>query len=166
MIGMAEPEEPGSKPPTDDGKKKQPTQPPQGDSTPKPRQRGKDKDEPSEPSETGELKTDKPTPVVSLEDSKIDQLIARASASEGKIEQLIAVNKELSLFFQDQLEAIEFLRQSLKSLQGFVESDATLKKKFDKYLQKQERTQDDPQQIQKLVRLRGMLSRLERSGIF
>jgi len=121
-------------------------------------------DEPSEPAETGELKKDQPTPVVSIEDKKIDELIARVSLAEAKTEQLLAVNREMSLFFSEQLEAVEALRKSTAAVRGFVESDGTLRKKFAKYLESAKKQVMDSADVQKTVRMRGTLSRMERSG--
>ncbi len=121
-------------------------------------------DEPSEPTETGELKKDQATPVVSIEGKKIDDLIDRVSKTEEKIEKLLAVNREMSLFFAEQMETIEALRNSTNSIAEFLQSDATLKKKLDKFVQNATTQDADPAQVQKAVRMRGTLSRLERWG--
>lgn len=128
--------------------------------------------------ETQESKKDQPTADAAKEpakanpvdaeprsdESKFDQLVARLSADEAKIDHLLAVNRELGLFFEDQLDATESLRKSAEAIHGFLQSEATLKKKFDQYMQSAGEGSAGEPDVQKMVRLRGILGRLQRFG--
>jgi hypothetical protein len=101
-------------------------------------------------------KVDEPKPnEPKADDSKVD---------ESKIEQLLAVNRQLGIFLEEQLDTVLALRKSVAAIQGFIDSDPTLKKKYEKYLQSVKDDEASPSDIHAASRIRGVLSRLQRTG--
>lgn len=108
-----------------------------------------------------EPKTDEPK----IDEPKVDEpKVEEPKANESKIEQLLAVNRELGLFFEEQLDAVLALRKSVAAIQGFMEGDPALKKKYEKYLQSAKEDEASPSDIHAANRIRGVLSRLQRTG--
>jgi len=85
-------------------------------------------------------------------------------ADESKIEQLLAVNRQLGIFLEEQLDTVLALRKSVAAIQGFIEGDPALKKKYEKYLQTVKDDEASPSDIHAASRIRGVLSRLQRTG--
>jgi len=83
---------------------------------------------------------------------------------ESKIEQLLAVNRELGIFLEEQLDTTLSLRQLVAAIQGFLEADPTLKKKYEKYLQSVRNDGAGMPDVHWTNRIRGVLSRLQRTG--
>jgi len=101
-------------------------------------------------------KVDEPKPnEPKADDSKVD---------ESKIEQLLAVNRQLGIFLEEQLDTVLALRKSVAAIQGFIEGDPALKKKYEKYLQTVKDDEASPSDIHAASRIRGVLSRLQRTG--
>ena len=74
------------------------------------------------------------------------------------------MNRELGIFLEEQFNSLLSLRKSVESLEGFIQSDPTLKKKYDKFLQNKDESAANDPDIQKTIRLRGTLGRLQRFG--
>jgi uncharacterized low-complexity protein len=85
-------------------------------------------------------------------------------ADESKIEQLLAVNRQLGIFLEEQLDTVLALRKSVAAIQGFIEGDPALRKKYEKYLQTVKDDEASPSDIHAASRIRGVLSRLQRTG--
>lgn len=103
-------------------------------------------------------------------DSKVDgpkadePKVDGSKVNESRIEQLLAVNRQLGIFLEEQLDTVLALRKSVAAIQGFIEGDPALKKKYEKYLQSVKDDEASPSDIHAANRIRGMLSRLQRSG--
>jgi hypothetical protein len=107
-------------------------------------------------SKADQPKGDKPKP----DDSRADE----SPADEARIEKLLAVNRELGIFLEEQLDAVLALRKSVAAIEGFIQGDATLKKKYEKYLQGVKDEEANPAELHAASRIRGLLGRLQRAG--
>jgi len=95
-----------------------------------------------------------------IDEPKIDE----SKVNESRIDKLLAVNRELGIFLEEQLDSVLALRKSVAAIQGFIESDAALKKKYETYLQSAKEDVANPSDLHSASRIRGMLGQLQRTG--
>jgi chemotaxis protein histidine kinase CheA len=105
---------------------------------------------------------EKPTPEKSSSDQS-DQDHEKKEKLE-KIDKLIAVNRELAIYLEEQLDTIMALRQSVAAIQKTLEGSPAMKKKFEKCLQKVKDDGEGLPDIPWTNRIRGVLARLQRTG--
>jgi hypothetical protein len=105
---------------------------------------------------------EKPTPEKPSSDQsdqdheKLDKL--------AKIDKLIAVNRELAIYLEEQLDVVLALRQSVAAIQKTLEGSPAMKKKYEKCLQSVKDDGEGLPDIPWTNRIRGVLARLQRTG--
>ena len=94
-----------------------------------------------------------------MDDSNSDKTL-----DESKIEQLLAVNRELGIFLEEQLDNLLSLRQSVLAIERALEGNSALRKKYEKCLQTVKDDGEGLPDIHWTNRIRGVLARLQRTG--
>lgn len=97
-----------------------------------------------------------------LLEAKIDARLK--SLLESHLEPLLAVNRQLGIFLEEQLDSMLALRQSVAAIERTLEGSPALKKKYEKCLQSVKDEGIGLPEIPWTNRIRGVLSRLQRSG--
>jgi hypothetical protein len=88
----------------------------------------------------------------------------QSDLDHAKIDKLVAVNRELAIYFEEQLDAVLALRQSVVAIERALLGSAAMKKKYEKCLQSVKDEGAGLPDMQPTIRIRGVLSRLQRSG--
>jgi len=81
-----------------------------------------------------------------------------------RIDQLLAVNRELALYLEEQLDAVLALRQSVAAIENALQGNAAMRKRYEKCLQSVKDGEESLPEIHRMNRIRGVFSRLQRSG--
>jgi hypothetical protein len=82
----------------------------------------------------------------------------------AKIDKLVAVNRELAIYLEEQLDAVLALRQSVAAIERALVGSAAMKKRYEKCLQSVKDEGAGLPDMRATTRIRGVLSRLQRSG--
>jgi hypothetical protein len=88
----------------------------------------------------------------------------QSDLDNAKIDKLVAVNRELAIFLEEQLDAVLALRQSVAAIERALLGSAAMKKRYEKCLQSVKDEGAGLPDMQATIRIRGVLSRLQRSG--
>jgi len=75
------------------------------------------------------------------------------------------VNRELGALLKEQFDTLISLRQSVFAIEKTLEGNASLKKKYEKYLQSAKDNGEGLPDVHWNSRILGMLARLQRSGM-
>ena len=122
------------------------------------------------------LNQDKPNPDQSSPDkpdpdkqgpNKSDQHKSSQDQSDqdhAKIDKLVAVNRELAIYLEEQLDAVLALRQSVTAIERVLVGNAAMKKRYEKCVQSVKDEGAGLPDLHATIRIRGVLSRLQRSG--
>lgn len=94
----------------------------------------------------------------------MDEPNADRQIDNSRVEQLVAVNRELGIFLEEQLDAMLALRQSVAAIQKVLEGNSAMKKKYEKCLQSVKDDGEGLPDIHWSNRIRGVLARLQRTG--
>jgi chemotaxis protein histidine kinase CheA len=104
---------------------------------------------------------DKPGPEKTVpEKSSQDQ----SALDHAKIDKLVAVNRELAIYLEEQLDTVLALRQSVAAIERALAGNAVMKKRYEKCLQSVKDEGQGLPDIPWINRIRGVLSRLQRTG--
>jgi hypothetical protein len=102
--------------------------------------------------------------IESFGDKEMDEPNADRQIDNSRVEQLVAVNRELGIFLEEQLDAMLALRQSVAAIQKVLEGNSAMKKKYEKCLQSVKDDGEGLPDIHWANRIRGVLARLQRTG--